>query len=379
MRTALVVGGGAATGRAIIEELHARGYAVTVLNRGNHNDDLGEGLEFLVADPHFADSVRAALGRRQWDLTVVTYGRTRIFAEELRGRIGHLVTVSGMPVVRGYPGLPLREDDPTVTPEEAPAAMQGLIEKIVATEQAVLSGSALGHYRSTVVRYPYVYGPHSVVPMEWHVVRRCLDGRRQWLLRDGGLAATGHCASKNAGGLVGAIVDQPAVATGRLYHAADERQLSQREWVELIAELMGHEFEYVDVPSAVARPGMSCAPLAGEDPFASSVADIASARLRHHVPSAERARTELGYCEQVEPAAWLRETLEFLLAHPPATDGTHASFSPLDFDYAAEDQLLAWWRTTSAEAPTFGTPVARGHAYEHPKSPTRARTPDDRL
>jgi nucleoside-diphosphate-sugar epimerase len=181
MSTALVVGGSAATGRAIIEELKYRGYTITVFNRGTRNDGLSRDLEFVRGDPHFADSVRDTLAERSWDLAVVTYGRTRVLADELRGRVGRLITVSGMPVVKGHPGLPL-------------------------------------------------------------------DRRARWVLRDGGLALTGRCASANAAALIGAVVGHPSAAAGAIYHAADERQFSDREWIEAIAALMGHEFEYVDIP-----------------------------------------------------------------------------------------------------------------------------------
>ena len=237
MSTALVVGGSAATGRAIIEELRSRGYAVTVFNRGTRNDGLGDDLEFVTGDPHFADSVRDGLAGRSWDLAVVTYGRARVLAEELRGRVGQLVTVSGMPVVRGHPGVPLTEDDPVVSRDDAPQGLAGIAPKIAATEQAILRASAAGHYLGTVVRYPYVYGPYSVVPMEWHVIKRCIDGRARWVLRDGGLALTGRCASANAAALIGTVIDHPATAAGSVYHAADDRQFSDREWIETIAAL----------------------------------------------------------------------------------------------------------------------------------------------
>lgn len=371
MSTALVVGGSAATGRAIIEELRSRGYAVTVFNRGSRNDGLGDDLEFVTGDPHFADSVRDGLAGRSWDLAVVTYGRARVLAEELRGRVGQLVTVSGMPVVRGHPGVPLTEDDPVVCRDDAPQGLAGIAPKIAATEQAILRASAAGHYLGTVVRYPYVYGPYSVVPMEWHVIKRCIDGRARWALRDGGLALTGRCASANAAALIGTVIDHPATAAGSVYHAADDRQFSDREWIETIAALVGHEFEYADIPPVVAPLGWSCAPMAGEDPFALAESDISRGRIRHHLPSAEKARAELGYSEKVDPVAWMGKTVEFLLAHPPAADGSASSMSPLDFDYDAEDELLAWWDRMLATSPMAGRPVARGHAYEHPKPTER--------
>ena len=59
--------------------------------------------------------------------------------------------------------------------------------------------------------------------MEWHVIRRVLDQRKTWVLQGGGLAIGARCAAPNAARLVGLILDQPAVAGGRIYHAADDR------------------------------------------------------------------------------------------------------------------------------------------------------------
>jgi nucleoside-diphosphate-sugar epimerase len=375
VNTALVVGGGAASGRAIIRELRARGFDVTVYNSGRHNRGLGSDLEFVQGDPHFVESIRETLGSRSWDVAVVTYGRVRLFAEELRGRVGQLVTVSGMPVVATRAGLPLTETDRLVTHADEPAGMTKIAAKIAIAEAAVLQGAAAGHYAGTVVRYPYVYGPHAVVPMEWHVVKRCLDRRRRWILRSGGLAVTGRCASPNAGALIGKVLDRPLLASGNVYHAADDRQFTQREWIEMIASLMAWEFEYVDLPTSIARPGCSSAPLAGEDPFVLTAADMSAGRLRHHVPTAEKARAELGLAQGVDPFHWMEETVRYQLAHPPRTDGSLPSLSPSDFDYRAEDELLAWWDATVPLAPRSARAVTRRHPYDHPQAARAQRAP----
>jgi nucleoside-diphosphate-sugar epimerase len=227
-----------------------------------------------------------------------------------------------------------------------------------------------------VVRYPYVYGPHAVVPMEWHVIKRCLDRRRRWILRSGGLAVTGRCASPNAAALVGNVLDRPVVAAGKVYHAADHRQFTQREWIEMIASLVDWEFEFVEVPTSIAPPGSSSAPMAGEDLFVLNQADMAAGRLRHHVPTAERARAELGHVQRMDPRQWMEETVRYQLSHPPRTDGSSPSMGPSDFDYASEDELLAWWDATVALAPPSGPTVTRRHPYQHPKtgSPRLARS-----
>ena len=34
------------------------------------------------------------------------------------------------------------------------------------------------HPRATILRYPIVYGPQQIIPLEWYFVRRALDRRR---------------------------------------------------------------------------------------------------------------------------------------------------------------------------------------------------------
>lgn len=369
MKTALLIGGTGATGRAIISELLERDYSVSIYNRGRHNDSLDIGdLEYITGDPHFRDQIARDLGTREWDVTVATYGRTRYLADALRHRTGQLVAVSGMPVVQSYPGMPVREGDPIVDVRDAPAAMRGLVPKIAQTERSILSGTDEGYYSSSVVRYPYVYGPHSVVPMEWHVIKRCLDGRSRWALHDGGLAIIGRCASANAARLIANIIDNPEVSRGKLYHAADSRQYSQREWIEIVAAAIGHEFEFVDIPPSIAPLGVSSVPMAGELLFSSNEADLLHGVLRHEVPTAELARETLGYADAVNPAEWIAETVDYWLRNPPVVDGLAGRLSPLDFDYDAEDILLDWWGKILGTRPTSGVPVERSHAYEHPKA-----------
>ena len=122
-KTALLVGGTAATGRAIIAELQARGYEVTLYNRGRFNHTVEQaGLKFIVGDPHFRESIQTDLRGGEWDVVVATYGRVRYLADALAGRTGHFLAVTGTPVCRTDFGLPLREGDPVASAETGPAA-----------------------------------------------------------------------------------------------------------------------------------------------------------------------------------------------------------------------------------------------------------------
>lgn len=364
-----MVGGTAATGRLIVRALQDRGYAVTIYNRGRHNGGLdGPPVEFLVGDPHFRESIAVDLGDRRWDVTVATYGRIRFLSEALQGRTGQFIAVSGMPVVRADRGMPTSEFDPPVEAPDYPVAMESFIPRIIETEERVLALGRAGAFNATIVRYPYVYGPHSLVPTELHVIRRVWDGRKRWPLIDGGLVFPGYCASANAAALIAAIIDQPQLAASKVFHAADDRQLTQREWIEAIAAIMEYEFEFVSIPASIAPLGTSAIPMAGGVPFMHSAKDISAGRLRHRLAQPARAREELGYVQAVDPADWMRQTVEYWLANPDQLDAcARSTLSALDFDYTAEDALLTWWDSVVRKAPVFGRPVTRDHPYDHPR------------
>lgn len=365
MKTALLVGGTAATGIAIAAELRERGYQVTIYHRGEHEVPALDDLEHIHGDPHHAQTIDHDLQGREWDVTVATYGRIRHLAEALRGRTGQFVSISGMPVVGMVKGVPVTEEAPYETEEHAPAGLKRLFPRIVETERAVLEAHSRNDFVATVVRYPYVYGPHAVAPLEWHVMRRVLDGRRRWILQDGGLALTGRCASPNAARLVGLVLDRPLTAGGEIYHAADSQQFTQREWIDMVAAAMGHQFRYVDIPPSLVPLGCSAVPMASEHSWTRSI-DVETSRLRHVLVSNEKARTELDYADAVDPWDWIRETVRHWQEHPPTVDGQSGRLGPNDFDYESEDRLLAHWDRVKAQMPYFGGSAPRSHPYAHP-------------
>ena len=360
MKTALVIGGTAATGLSIVEEVKRRGYDVTIYHRGEHEVPGVADLPHIHGEPHFAETIAHDLDGGSWDLVVATYGRVRLLAEALIGKTGRLITVGGTPVLKRMPGVPGVESD-----GYAEVAEGSLVGRMIETEETVLRGQTEGHYISTVVRYPYVYGPYSIIVPEWHVIQRARDGRTRWIMPGGGLGLSTRCAAPNAAHLIGLAIDQPEVAGGEIYQAADDRQYSYREWTEMTARLVGHEFEYVDIPwSALPTRtggGLSALP-GGGGPRA------------HGMLSNLKAKMQLGYADVVTPEAWMAKTLEYLEAHPPVIDGEGNHLKPEEFDYAAEDQLLAWWDEVRASAPSeVGSVVTRRHPYPHPQRPGEQR------
>jgi len=320
-------------------------------------------VEHLHGEPHFPEAIERDLAGRRFDVVVATYGRIRHLAEALRGRTPRLVTVGGFPVMKGWMAVAdpqhMVRDGPVPIPgeEDQPYEELGVdrfVDRMIETERAVLAGHAAGHFVATHFRYPYVYGPHAVYPWEWQIAKRALDGRRRHIVQDGGQLLYTRCAAPNAAHAIGLAIDRPEVSGGQIYHVADDVQLTRGEWVAAIGRILGFEFEFVDIPRSVALAGRSYVPDRGPQ--------------YHRLLSHAKAKAQLGYRDKVRPEEWIRVTVEHQLANPPAIDGRGNHLRPEDFDYAAEDGLLAVWDELLARVPeALGRERSFRHPYPHPK------------
>lgn len=365
MTNTLVVGGTGPTGPAVVAGLEARGHDVTICHTGSHELDEVAHLPHIHCDVRDHDSFAEAMGDREWDVAVVTYGRLRMIAEVLAGRVGHFVSVGGGPAVRGYfdpwahepPGLPLP------TPETAPTATEeedGKSYRVARTERYVFDH----HPTATHFRYPYVYGPRQLVPREWLVVRRILDGRPHIIIPDGGLSAHSFGYVENLAHALHLAIDQPDAAAGRIFHAADEEILTLRQVVEICAAALDHQFEIISMPAELAEPAR---PLMMQPTTHHRALDTAALRqvlgYRDVVPAREAvART----------ARWLAEN-----PHPPGEMVEMVLEDP--FDYENEDRLIEWWKAATAEPPSLDwtSPPGYGRAYSGPG--TSYQRPDTRI
>ena len=360
---ALVVGGTGPTGIWIVRGLCERGYDVTILHRGHHErDETPASVRHLHCDPYDEGALAAALEGLRFDLVVAMYGRLRRIAELARGRTGRFVSVGGVPALRGWmnpwldepPGLPLPlgEDAPTVA--EPSEDEKGF--RVARTEERVF---AL-HPDAVHFRYPYAYGPYQLVPREWCIVRRALDGRRRIVLPDAGLTLHHHGFTRNLAHAVLLGIDRPEAAAGKLFHAADEEVLSLRQVVELVAAALGHRFELVSMPHTVAVPAR---PL------------LAQPLPTHRVLDLTRIKSVLGYRDAVPAREALALTARWLAEHRPEPGGAEEQILTDPFDYEAEDRLIDAWQAALASLPEvpFARPPGYGLAYSGPGGRPRSR------
>ena len=359
---ALVIGGTGPTGHFMVNGLRRRGYGVTMFHSGRHElDEIPPEVEHVHGDPFAPGALEAALGARTFDVCIATYGRLRRVAEAMAGRCGQFVSVGGVPAYRGFmnPALfspaglpvPVREDAPQVEQEADDA--KGY--RIVRTERAVFAAQP----GATHFRYPYVYGPYQLLPREWCIVRRILDGRPFIVLPEDGLTLHHFGYVENLAHAVLLAVDKPDAARGQIYHCADEEVLTLRQVVEIVASALGAKLEIVSMPWQLATPAR---PL------------LSQPLPTHRVFDLEKIRRELGYRDVVPAREALARTARWLAAHPPVPGGQEEIALSDPFDYAAEDQLVAAWRRALATLPEIQWKRPPGYTLSYSGPGGRARS-----
>ena len=353
---ALVIGGTGPTGVHVVRGLVERGAEVTIMHRGLHERiETPPQVVHLHCDPYEEGDLASVFTGATFDVVIAMYGRLRRIAELAVGHCGQFVSVGGVPAYRGWMNpwldepvglpLPIGEDAPTVmTPEEDEKGY-----RIVRTETAVFAH----HATAAHFRYPYVYGPYQLVPREWSIVRRILDGREEIVVADEGLTLHHHGFTENVAHALLLAVDRPDAAAGKIFNCGDEEVLSVHQVIELVAAALDHRLDIVSMPYEVAVPAR---PL------------MTQPLPTHRVLDLSRVRHDLGYRDVVPARDAIAHTARWLAEHPCEPGGPEETVLTDPFDYAAEDALIAAWRRAldGMAAVPFAVEPGYGLAYSGP-------------
>ncbi len=367
---ALMIGGTGATGPYIIDGLLKRDYEVTLLHRGMHEADLPAEVKHIHADPHWAEKLQEALEGKKFDLVVADYGRLRRIAEVIKGLTSRVISVGGalaiykgwMRIAEPHPWrymeespVPIKEDDPLAT---APG-VDHFSERARAAEQAVMEGHQQGYYNATHFRYPIIYGPRHPGPAEWCIIRRIKEGRKQIIVPGGGMTLISRGFAENMAHGILLAVDNPTASEGQIYNITDERILTTREWIRIVAQVLNHEFEFVEIPFNMLRHDFTNTPTQALFPY-------------HRVQDITKIKEQLGYRELVPVDKGMELSVKWLLENPLVRDGEIEKSLGDPFDYAVEDKLIQIFNTAKEqltqqfwEAPE--AEIAWRHPYAHPK------------
>lgn len=354
---ALVIGGTGPTGPFIVEGLTNRGYDVAIFHRGEHEVELPESVEHIHGDPHFVETLEQGLGQRSFDLVISMYGRLRHVARVMKDRTSRFIAIGGLPYAILVTGAQSSEGVPILIPETSPvftnAEQIKFMYLMALSEQRVMEAHQQGHYIATIMRYPIIYGPRQLAPKEWSILRRILDGRRQLIIPDGGLRLERRAYAENAAHAVLLAVDKPELSAGQAYNVGDEKILSLREWIQIVARTLNYELDLVSMPFSLAQASR---------PYVESP--------HHLVMDISKIKTELGYRDVVPAEEAVQRTVNWYLNNPLQRDGEVEQRLGDPFDYATEDRIIKEYKEAISR---LGGLASVGyewrHFYDHPTGP----------
>ena len=318
----LILGGTRLSGPYLVRYLVAHGHQVTIFTRGQHTAGLPPELARLTGDRRQLDDHAAELRRLApeavVDMLAYTRGDAEMLVRVFKGAAGRLVVPGSMDVYRAFgrfhgtePGppdpLPLTEDSPLR--EQLSPHGEAYEKRWV--EEVVLGDPALP---GTILRYPMIYGPNDG-GRTYDLVRRVLDDRAVLVL-DERVArwrwSRGFAENVAWAAFLAVTHEQSA---GRIYNVAEPEGLSMLEWSQRVLRALGWPGRIV-----VAPPGRL----------------KVEGNYEHHIlVDTTRIRAELGYQEVVSLEDALRRTVDWQRTNTPD------KIDPADFDYAAEDAMLA--------------------------------------
>jgi len=325
-----VVGGTGNVGGAVVCALAGDDWRVTVAAR--NEQPAPEGMELVQLDRDEEGPLAVANGA---DLLVDVIPFEAAHAEQLLALdVGAIVAISSASVYADEQGRTLDEaqgvDDfpefPVPIPESQPTVEPG--EETYSTKKAKLERILLENDRvpAAIVRPCAIYGRGDRMAREWFFVKRALDRRPFIVLTNRGGGHFHTTASENIGELVRLIAAQPRTDA---FNCGDPDPPTVLELARTIGEAAGHPSAEVLLPDPADRGEV------GQTPWS------ASKPLLVDMTKAER---ELGYRPATTWADALPRQVEWLLDATRGRDWREVlprGAEYLQFDYEAEDQLLA--------------------------------------
>ncbi len=250
--------------------------------------------------------------------------------QAFRGIAQRVVAISSHDVYRSYGILWRRENtEPNITPIGEDAPLRTVLypyrplaegpqdrkfnydkipaERVFMSEPEDLPG--------TILRLPATYGVGDHKHRWFDVIKR-MDDHRPFYLMDNDNAkwrwTRGYI--ENVADAIALAVTDPRTAN-RIYNIGDPDVITEKEWVQSIADIVGWKGEIIAVPNESLPKHLKSDTCFDHDLFVDT----------------SRFRSDLGYSEKVARHEALVETIEWERANPPA------EIDPHQFDYAAED------------------------------------------
>ena len=307
---ALVFGGSTFVGLRTVRELAARGHEVSILNRGVTAVDLPPGVERIVADRTDNESMKNALGGREWDLVldisgfVMVAGKADLdyLIELLDGNIGHYIYCSSITAYEGSGNFPWPE---TNALNDQPKETYGGFKAF--TERRLFEQHRKTGFPVSTVRPAAIYGPNNnIYDMEAPMFLRLLRGQPILVPHEGLIV----CSYGHVDDLVRFQIDIAGKdeAKGEAFNLTNEAVTTQY-YVETLAEIVGKPADIVYIPAdRVADFGFSMA-----NPGKRPVYGHLFGRPHHTMLSTKKAETLMGFENEYDFRTGHANTFEWFM------------------------------------------------------------------
>jgi len=247
-RSVLFLGGTGIISSACTERALTQGFEVFVLNRGTSTTrPMPADAQSLVGDLSDPDSVRSAIGQREFDVVAdfraFTPADVQSRLDLFEGRMGQYVFISSASAYQTPPGrLPVRESTPLRNP-----FWQYSRDKIACEDLLVTAHRERG-LPMTIVRPSHTYDK-TLLPFDggWTVVERMRRGVEVVVPGDGTSLWTLTHQVDFAHAFVG-LLGHPS-AIGDSFHITSDEWLAWNEIYETVAAAAGVAPKLVHVPS----------------------------------------------------------------------------------------------------------------------------------
>ncbi len=243
----LVIGGTLFIGRELVPALLKAGHEVTILHR-TPKHSAGKKVGNLVADRNDAESLRAALAGRSFDVVYDNVydwerGTTAAQVEATARTFPRLHRYVFMSSVAAYgDGLNHHEGD-ALAPDDHP---DPYVRNKAMSERALFRMHQRAGFPAVTLRPPFIYGPGNPFYREAFFWDRLRDGRYIILPGDGRrLMQFVHVRDVVYACLKVLDVQD---AAGHAFNVANPKPLTQVETVEAIAAAAGKEAQFVRIP-----------------------------------------------------------------------------------------------------------------------------------
>jgi 2'-hydroxyisoflavone reductase len=248
MARTLVIGGTQLIGRALVEQLLARGDDVVLMHRGA-GTPFGNRVQSIRCDRNDVDAVQAALSGQRFDVVydnVYDWQRgttpDQVLAAARASAPGLTRYVFTSSVAVYLPGGVYDEDSALVPADHPdPYAAQK-----ANTERALFALHRNEGIPVATLRPAFIYGAHNAFDREAFFFDRLRDGRPIVVPDDGQATMQWVLADDVARAAILAATND--VAVGQAYNLAGYPPITQLDFVHLLARAVGCEAQVVHVP-----------------------------------------------------------------------------------------------------------------------------------